>query len=217
MRGVSPCTGNRTFVPAIAPFIAAMEVCDPDLVEHGARVEAHAVSIASRLGWDEERIALLRVGAALHDVGKVRLRPEILAKPSALEPHERAEVEAHPVEGIWLLGGVRSLVGVFPHVLFHHERWDGNGYPTRRGGADIPIEGRVLAIADAFDAMLSDRPYRTGLPLDAAVDEVRRGAGTQFDPSLVEVFLDLAETLIDMAPADAAPADAAFAFHVVGV
>lgn len=177
-------------MPGIAPFIAAMEVCDPDLVDHCSRVEMHAVAIAMRLDWDDDRISLLRVGAALHDVGKVNIRPEILLKPSALTPAEFAEIRAHPVEGLWLLGGVRSLVDVFPYILFHHERWDGDGYPTRRAGEEIPIEGRVLAIADAFDAMLSRRPYRDALSADHAVEEIRGGAGTQFDPMLVEAFLD---------------------------
>jgi HD-GYP domain-containing protein (c-di-GMP phosphodiesterase class II) len=180
-------------MPGIAPFIAAMECCDPDLVDHCARVETYAVAIAQRLGWDDDRISLLHVGAALHDVGKVNIRPEILLKPAALTPAEVAEIRAHPVEGLWLLGGMRSLVDIFPYVLFHHERWDGDGYPTRRAGDDIPLEGRVLAIADAFDAMLSNRPYRGAMAFDHAVDEVRRCAGTQFDPGLVEAFLDAVE------------------------
>lgn len=180
-------------MPGIAPFIAAMEVCDPDLVDHCSRVETHAVAIAERLGWSDERISLLRVGAALHDVGKVNIRPEILLKPAALTPAEVAEIRAHPVEGMWLLGGMRSLVDIFPYVLFHHERWDGDGYPTRRAGEDIPIEGRILAIADAFDAMLSNRPYRDALAVDHAIEEIRCCAGSQFDPGLVEAFLDAVE------------------------
>lgn len=187
-------------MPGIAPFIAAMEVCDPDLVDHCSRVENHAVAIAERIGWDTERIALLRVGAAIHDVGKVNVRPEVLAKPAQLTPGELAEVRVHPVEGMWLIGGVRSLVDVFPYVLFHHERWDGDGYPTRRTGEDIPVEGRLLAIADAFDAMLSTRPYRKPLAHAEAVDEIRRCSGTQFDPTLVEAFLDVVESSESHAP-----------------
>lgn len=180
-------------MPGIAPFIAAMEVCDPDLVDHCSRVETHAVAIAALLDWDDDRVSLLRVGAALHDVGKVNIRPEILLKPSALTPAEVAEIRAHPVEGLWLLGGMRSLVDIFPYVLFHHERWDGGGYPTGRAGAEIPVEGRVMAVADSFDAMTTTRPYRGAIGLDEAVAEVRRCAGTQFDPEIANAFLDAVE------------------------
>lgn len=174
----------------VSLFTAAMEVCDPDLPGHSARVERYAVAIATRIGWDEERLAPLRLGASLHDVGKVSVRPEVLRKPSSLTPAELAEVRAHPVEGMWLLGGMRSLVDVFPYVLFHHERWDGEGYPTRRAADDIPLGGRILAVADAFDAMLSNRPYREAFEIDRALAEIRECAGSQFDPELAEAFLD---------------------------
>ena len=91
---------------------------------------------------------------------------------------------------MWLISGVRSLAPALPYVLFHHERWDGAGYPTRRAGAEIPLEGRVLAVADAFDAMTSSRPYRAALPVDEALDEVVRCAGSQFDPQIARTFLD---------------------------
>jgi putative two-component system response regulator len=171
-------------------YAAAMSVCDPALGGHAARVGAHAELIARRLGWDDRRIDDLRLGAALHDVGKVSLRPELLQKPGALDEDELAQVRAHPVEGAWLIAGVRSLVPALPYVLFHHERWDGNGYPTRRAGAEIPVEGRLMAVADAFDAMTSSRPYCDALPIDDALEEVARCAGTQFDPLLAQTFLD---------------------------
>jgi len=167
-----------------------MSVCDPTLGGHAARVGTHAELIARRLGWDGERIDDLRLGAALHDVGKVSLRPELLQKPGALDEDELAQVRAHPVEGTWLIAGVRSLVPALPYVLFHHERWDGMGYPTRRAGAEIPLEGRIMAVADAFDAMTSSRPYRDALAIDDALEEVARCAGTQFDPQLAQTFLD---------------------------
>ena len=120
---------------------------------------AHAEAVALRLGWSDERIAELRLGAALHDVGKVNVRPEVLSKPGRLDDAELAEVRAHPVEGAWLIAGIQSFAAALPYVLFHHERWDGQGYPTRRAGIEIPVEGRLLAVADAFDAMTSARPY----------------------------------------------------------
>jgi putative two-component system response regulator len=167
-----------------------MSVCDPLLEGHAARVGAHAEAIALRLGWTDDVLAKLRVGAALHDVGKVNIRPGILAKPDRLDDAELAEIRAHPVEGAWLIAGVRSLAAALPYVLFHHERWDGDGYPTRRAGREIPLEGRVLAVADAFDAMTSARPYRDAQAVDWAVGEVERCSGSQFDPEIARAFVD---------------------------
>jgi HD-GYP domain-containing protein (c-di-GMP phosphodiesterase class II) len=172
-------------------YEAAMAVCDAELQGHAARVCAHAEAVARRMAWGEERIEVLRLGAALHDVGKISLRPGLLDKPGRLDPGELEAIRAHPVEGVWLISGVRSLEGALPYVLFHHERWDGNGYPTRRAGQDIPVEGRLLAVADAFDAMTSERPYRPALTLDEAIGEVQRCSGSQFDPTVVDVFLDV--------------------------
>jgi HD-GYP domain-containing protein (c-di-GMP phosphodiesterase class II) len=171
-------------------FSAAIRVCDPELGEHATRVSLHAQSVARRLGWSEARVEEVAIGAALHDVGKVNTRPEVLAKPGALDEAELAHVRAHPVEGAWLVSGVGSLQAALPYVLFHHERWDGGGYPTGRVGAEIPVEGRLLAVVDAFDAMTSPRPYRPALSSDEALDELDRCAGTQFDPAVVHAFLE---------------------------
>ena len=172
----------------LAAYATAMEVCDPDLGAHAARVGANAEAVALRLGWEEEQIEALRLGAALHDVGKVNVRAEVLTKLGRLDDAELAEIRAHPVEGMWLIAGVPSLQRALPYVLFHHERWDGLGYPTRRAGTAIPLEGRILAVADAFDAMTSGRPYRPALPADVAAAEIERCSGTQFDPEIVDGF-----------------------------
>lgn len=174
----------------LAAFATAMDVCDPALASHAARVGSNAEAVAVRLGWDDARLEALRLGAALHDVGKVNVRPEVLAKPGLLDERELAEIRAHPVEGTWLIAGVPSLSPALPYVLFHHERWDGAGYPTRRAGAAIPLEGRVLAVADAFDAMTSARPYRRTLSTDEAAGEIARCTGTQFDPDVADAFLE---------------------------
>jgi HD-GYP domain-containing protein (c-di-GMP phosphodiesterase class II) len=176
-------------VARIAVFTAAMSACDPSLEGHASRVGAHAEAVARRLGWSGEKLAGLRLGASLHDVGKVNVRPEVLAKPGRLDDAELAEVRAHPVEGAWLISGVPAFAPALPYVLFHHERWDGGGYPTRRAGAEIPIEGRLLAVADAFDAMTSARPYREACGLDSAVAEVERCSGSQFDPEIAKTFV----------------------------
>ena len=174
----------------LAAFATAMDVCDPALASHAARVGSNAEAVAVRLGWDDARLEGLRLGAALHDVGKVNVRPEVLGKPGLLDEEELAEIRAHPVEGTWLIAGVPSLSPALPYVLFHHERWDGAGYPTRRAGAAIPLEGRVLAVADAFDAMTSARSYRRTLSTDEAAGEIARCTGTQFDPDVADAFLE---------------------------
>lgn len=184
MRGTSPN------VSRLSIFTAAMSVCDPSLEGHASRVGAHAEAVARRLGWTGEALDDLRLGAALHDVGKVNVRPGVLSKPGRLDEHELAEVRAHPVEGAWLIAGIPSLAAALPYVLFHHERWDGGGYPTRRAGLEIPLEGRLLAVADAFDAMTSARPYCDARAFDGAVAEVERCSGTQFDPAVAAAFVE---------------------------
>jgi HD-GYP domain-containing protein (c-di-GMP phosphodiesterase class II) len=177
-------------VTSNASLSAALDACHADVDGHAARVAAHARTIATRLGWDGASLRDLELGSRLHDIGKLAIRPEVLAKPGRLEPAELAEMRVHPVEGMWLIAGVEALRPALPYVLFHHERWDGGGYPTGRAAAEIPLEGRLMAVADAFDAMTSDRPYRRGLPIDEAVAEVRRCSGTQFDPEIVSLFVD---------------------------
>jgi HD-GYP domain-containing protein (c-di-GMP phosphodiesterase class II) len=176
-------------VTRLSIFTAAMTVCDPALEGHASRVGAHADVVARRLGWTDAALEELRLGAALHDVGKVNVRIDVLSKPGRLDEDELAEVRAHPVEGAWLISGVPSLSAALPYVLFHHERWDGGGYPTRRAGLGIPIEGRLLAVADAFDAMTSARPYCDPRAVDGAVAEVQRCSGTQFDPTIADAFV----------------------------
>jgi len=169
----------------------AIEARDPYTRGHSARVTAIAEAIARRLGWDRERLELLQVGGPLHDVGKLGVSEEVLAKPGRLDEQELAQIREHPKLGARILIRVAGLRGAIPYVLYHHERWDGRGYPTGRAGEEIPLEARVLAVADAFDAMTSDRPYRPALHRDEAIAEVARCAGTQFDPEIVRIFLEL--------------------------
>jgi HD-GYP domain-containing protein (c-di-GMP phosphodiesterase class II) len=167
-----------------------MRACDASLEGHASRVGSHAEAMARRLDWSDDRLQALRLGAAIHDVGKVNIRPGLLQKPGRLDAEELAAIRAHPVEGAWLIAGVPAFEPALPYVLFHHERWDGGGYPTGRAGTEIPIEGRLLAIADAFDAMTSLRPYRDRLPSVDAAREVEECAGSQFDPILAELFVE---------------------------
>jgi HD-GYP domain-containing protein (c-di-GMP phosphodiesterase class II) len=168
----------------------AIEVRDPYSSGHAARVTALAEVIGARLGWDDDQIDVLRIGAALHDIGKLAVSETVLRKPGPLSTAELAEVRSHPEEGARMVGLVRSLRVAVPAVLHHHERWDGLGYPAGCAAEEIPAEARVLAVADAFDAMTSDRPYRPALSPFAAIAELERCAGRQFDPEVVAVFAE---------------------------
>ena len=181
----------------------AIEARDPYTQGHSARVTALAEEIARRLGWSEERLASLRVGGPLHDIGKLAVSDHVLRKQGSLEAHELAEIREHPKAGARLILRVAALREAIPYVLYHHERWDGAGYPTGRAGEEIPLEARVLALADAYDAMTSDRPYRRALSRAEALAEIERCAGTQFDPEIARVFLELFEDA-ELAPAAAA-------------
>jgi HD-GYP domain-containing protein (c-di-GMP phosphodiesterase class II) len=178
-------------VVILSTLSRAIEVRDPYTRGHSARVTAIAEAIARRLSWDQERLELLHVGGPLHDVGKLGVSEEVLAKPGRLDEQELAQIREHPKFGARILMRVAALHGALPYVLYHHERWDGRGYPTGRAGMEIPLEARVLAVADAFDAMTSDRPYRPALDREEALAEVARCAGTQFDPEIVRIFLEL--------------------------
>jgi putative nucleotidyltransferase with HDIG domain len=169
----------------------AIEARDPYTRGHSSRVTDLAEAVARQLGWSEERIASLRVGGPLHDIGKLAVSDEVLCKEGRLDDDELAQIREHPKIGAKLLLRVTALREAIPYVLYHHERWDGTGYPSGKAGEEIPVEARVLAIADAFDAMTSDRPYRSALTREEALAEVERCAGTQFDPKIAHVFLEV--------------------------
>ena len=168
---------------------AAVEERDPFAKGHASRVAVLAHSLARRADFDRERIARLRTGAVLHDIGKLVVPREVLLKNGPLDATEFMQIRRHPEAGARMLRAVGAALEALPCVLFHHERWDGAGYPSGRARDDIPLEARILAVADSFDAMTSDRPYRAACPAEAALAELQRCAGTQFDPELVEAFI----------------------------
>jgi HD-GYP domain-containing protein (c-di-GMP phosphodiesterase class II) len=167
----------------------AIEASDPYTRGHSARVSAIGEVIARRLGWRSVLLDALRLGGQLHDVGKLNLDSAVLHKPGPLDERERIQVRGHPLAGARLIRPFATLRPALPYVLFHHERWDGAGYPSGRAQEQIPSGARILSVADAFDAMISHRPYRTALPVGRALAEVRECAGTQFDPAVVRAFL----------------------------
>ena len=158
---------------------------------HGARVAALAEPIAYQLGWDARRISRLRFGAPLHDIGKVSVRRDVLLKVGPLTLDELAEIRVHPRAGAQLVLPLREARHALPSVLFPHAWWNGSGYPIGLRGPAIPVEARLLAIADAFDAMTSARPYRHVLTTDRALQEIDACAGTQFDPQIARLFCEI--------------------------
>jgi HD-GYP domain-containing protein (c-di-GMP phosphodiesterase class II) len=168
---------------------AEIERRDPYTLGHSTRVTAIAQAIAERLECDGQELEALALGGPLHDIGKLTISSDVLLKPGRLDDHELREIREHPAAGAKLIRGFRALEAALPCVLYHHERWDGEGYPERLSGTAVPRPARILAVADAFDAMTTTRPYREALPVCAAVAEVGRCAGSQFDPDVTGAFL----------------------------
>jgi HD-GYP domain-containing protein (c-di-GMP phosphodiesterase class II) len=166
----------------------AIEAKDPSLRGHSEEVSGHVGAVAEQLGMSEERCDRLLLGSLLHDVGKLAIPMQILLKPGKLTPAERAIVQDHPAIGSRIVESVPGLAEVVPAILHHHERYDGRGYPDGLAGEEIPLEARVIAVADSFSAMTSERPYRRRMSREEARDELERCAGTQFDPVVVGVF-----------------------------
>jgi putative two-component system response regulator len=156
---------------------------------HVERVNAYAQAIAAELVWDNKQRDALEFGAILHDIGQVRIPEIILLKAGPLSDEEWEEMRRHPEEGARMIDGIPYLAPAIPIVLHHHERWDGTGYPYRLNGEAIPIEARVLAVADTFDAMTSDRTYRKALHPNVAYKEIIKQSSHQFDPTVVQAFL----------------------------
>lgn len=167
----------------------AIEVRDPYTRGHSDRVSSLAEVVARRLGWKRSGLGALRLGGLLHDVGKLNLDDSVLRKPGPLDEREFNEIKRHPLAGARMIRRFEALRPALPYILFHHERWDGKGYPTGRSREQIPLGARIVAVVDAFDAMISIRPYRPPLSIGAALAEVESGAGTQFDPGVVRAFL----------------------------
>jgi HD-GYP domain-containing protein (c-di-GMP phosphodiesterase class II) len=172
----------------LAALSQAIEARDPYTRGHSERVSVLAHVVARRLGWKSARLAALRLGALLHDVGKLNVDGAVLRKPGPLDEREYREIKRHPLAGAKLIRGFEALRPALPYILFHHERWDGQGYPTGRSREQIPAGARIVAVVDAFDAMTSMRPYRPPLPIQTAISEVHEGAGRQFDPGVVRAF-----------------------------
>jgi HD-GYP domain-containing protein (c-di-GMP phosphodiesterase class II) len=173
-------------------LIQVMEDVIEDLHGHVHRVSNLAVNLGRGLGLGEDDLDRLALAGVLHDVGKIHMDPGILGKPGPLDPSERDLMERHPELGFAMTRN-RLDPKISEAILYHHERFDGTGYPFGLAGEAIPILSRIVLVSDAFDAMTSKRAYQPALPVDFAVHEITKNAGTQFDPAVVEIFIGLAE------------------------
>ncbi len=178
----------------IYALAATVDAKDHYTYGHSRKVSDYSVAIAEALDMPQDRIATIRAASLLHDIGKVGIPDSILSKEGPLTDEEWEPVRIHPKLGVEILRHIIDLVNCLPAILHHHEHYDGKGYPSGLKGDSIPLEGRILAIADAYDAMTSPRPYREQLSSQSALEELRRCAGTQFDPELVELFCTLIES-----------------------
>jgi diguanylate cyclase (GGDEF)-like protein len=172
----------------IYALAATVDAKDHYTYGHSRKVSEYAVSIAEAMNMPEETVHFIRAAGLLHDIGKIGVPDSILSKPTALDLKEWEPIRTHPELGVEILKHVVDLSKCLPAILHHHEHWDGSGYPHKLKGEAIPLEARILTVADAYDAITSPRPYRDQLSLNEALAELRRCAGTQFDPQLVEVF-----------------------------
>jgi putative nucleotidyltransferase with HDIG domain len=175
---------------ALTAVANSLDARDRYTAGHSRRVRDYSLIIARAMGsWGEEDLELLYRAAHLHDIGKIGVPDAVLQKPGRLTDEERVIMELHPVIGCEILQTVRFLQPTLPFIRYHHERWDGKGYPDGIQGTEIPLGARVIAVADTFDAMTSDRPYRQGMSTMRAYDAIKEGRGTQFDPAVAEVML----------------------------
>jgi len=192
----SSATGEEEILEAIHALAATVDAKDHYTYGHSKKTSEYALLIAQELGFSGEKVALLKAAALLHDIGKIRVPDNVLFKPGPLDYNEWASVREHPKFGVTILRHIKGLAGCLSTIQHHHEHFDGNGYPAGLTGDNIPIEARILAVADAYDAMTSARPYRINrLNHQDAIRELLRCSGTYFDPEIVKVFAAMWEPL----------------------
>src|SRR5437764_1691964 len=170
---------------------SAVDAKDTYTCGHSERVALLSRTLAQIAGLSETEVERIYMAGLLHDVGKIGVPEAVLQKTGRLTPEEFEQIKKHPEIGARILRDVKQLEDILPGVLHHHERYDGRGYPSGLAGENIPRMGRIICLADCFDAMTSSRTYRKALPLEVALTEIRRCAGTQFDPTLTDAFLSI--------------------------
>ena len=183
---------DAMFLGTVQGMVSAIDAKDPYTCGHSQRVSWLAGELAAKFGWDEAGVRRVQLAGLVHDVGKIGVPESVLCKAGRLTDDEFDMIKQHPEIGARILRDIPQMKDILPAVLHHHERWDGGGYPSRLAGEEIPMIARFVAIADAFDAMSSNRTYRAARPREFVLNEIKRCSGTQFDPQLVEPFLSIA-------------------------
>jgi putative nucleotidyltransferase with HDIG domain len=168
---------------------SAVDAKDAYTCGHSERVALLSRHLAQQLGYSDHEVERIYMAGLLHDVGKIGVPEAVLQKPGKLTVEEFDQMKKHPEIGARILADIKQVKDILPGVLHHHERYDGRGYPSGLAGENIPAMGRILCLADCFDAMTSNRTYRKALPLEVALTEIRRCSGTQFDPAMTDAFL----------------------------
>ena len=182
---------EKAYLESIETLRYTVEAKDPYTRGHSDRVSAYSVLIGEKLELQEEEIKTLRIGGLFHDIGKIGIPDSILLKEAKLSDDEYSQIKNHPAIGAHILNNATIFQDILPIVMHHHERYDGNGYPGKLKGEAIPYLARITAVADTFDAMTSKRTYRDALPLQTVISEIERCSGSQFDPAIASVFLDI--------------------------
>ena len=185
---------ERAYLESIETLRFTVEAKDKYTKGHSDRVSEYSLLIGKKIGLSPEELKKLRIGGLFHDIGKIGVPDSILLKTEKLTDEEYSEIKNHPAIGKHILSSASIFSDILPIVYHHHEKFDGTGYPGKLKGEEIPLLARIAAIADTFDAMISKRSYRDALSIDIAKEEIKRCAGTQFDPKLVDAFLSLFQT-----------------------
>ena len=182
---------EKSYLESIEMLRYTVEAKDTYTRGHSDRVAEYSVLLGNYLGLSENDLHILKIGGIFHDIGKIGIPDSILQKETKLNDDEYSQIKNHPSIGKHILSNASIFQDIIPIVYHHHEKYDGHGYPTGLAGEEIPLFARIAAVADAFDAMTSRRSYRDSLPLDVVKQELQKNSGTQFDPKLVKVFLDI--------------------------